>query len=116
MACLPEKITVGLLTFQVSRPVVILDDAGKPESTWGETDLDGLIIGIRRDLTGHAEAETTLHEMLHVIGHQSGCFPNDEDEEERIVKGLSAQLYLALRQNPDLLDYLYQSIRQGQTP
>ena len=112
---LPDSIAVGLYTFRVIRPVVILGDDGKPEPTWGETSLDELTISVRRDLGGDAEAETALHELLHAIGHQSGCLPNDDDEEERIVKGMSAQLYLALRQNPALLEYLYRSIRSDRT-
>lgn len=109
---LPDTITVGLLTFQVIRPVVIIDELGKPEASWGETNLDGLTVSIRRDLSGDAEAETMLHELLHAVGHQSGCLPQDDDEEERIVKGMSAQLYLALRQNPLLLEYLYRAIKR----
>lgn len=114
---LPDSIAVGLYTFRVIRPVVILGDDGKPEPTWGETSLDELTISVRRDLSGDAEAETALHELLHAIGHQSGCLPNDDDEEERIVKGMSAQLYLALKQNPAMLEYLYAAInRRSQTP
>lgn len=109
---LPDTITVGLWVYHITRPTVILDDGGKPESSWGETSLDELTIAIRRDLVGDAEAETMLHEVLHAIGHQSGCLPQDDDEEERIVKGLSSQLYLTLRQNPALLEYLYRAIKR----
>ena len=70
------------------------------------------IIGYTTDEKGVSHANTILHEILHAIIYQWNL-DLGEKAEEHLVNGLTNGLTTVLVDNPQLIDYLKQEIKEG---
>jgi hypothetical protein len=97
----PTTLRIGYRDFVIEQwDAKAASGAGK----YGECDRNHAIIRVDTSYGPVQSAETLLHEVMH------GCFGvagiADEDNEERTITHLSAQLTQVLRDNPHLLAYL----------
>jgi hypothetical protein len=72
----------------------------------GVTHLDHNTIHVSRDACEDQQAETYLHEVLHVILRHGRLLPGRENE--KVVGPLAVLLLHAIRENPRLMAYLMQ--------
>lgn len=104
---LPKLINVGPFKCTVVRT----EEAIQKASLEAGVELDGqwqarsLTIVIRPDLAADLEAETLVHEVLHVLFAIAGV-EDDAGEQEAIVTRLSPLLLDTLRRNPLMVRYL----------
>ena len=70
------------------------------------------IIGYTEEEKGISHANTLLHEILHAIVYQWNIELEDK-EEEKLVNGLTNGLTTVLVDNPKLVDYLKEKIKEG---
>ena len=70
------------------------------------------IIGYATDEKGVSHANTLLHECLHAIVYQWNI-DLGEKEEETLVNGLANGLTTIFVDNPKLMDYLKEKIKEG---
>lgn len=115
MADLPAAVTVGPFRYEVSCDQAAIDRAGQEAGAnlLGQHSPRAGTIALAPDLSGDAEAETLLHEVLHALFDATGVGGGDGDEtlldrdaEERLIRQCSPMLLDLLRRNPDLVAYL----------
>ena len=70
------------------------------------------VIGYTADEKGVSHANTLIHEILHAIVYQWNM-ELDEKTEEHIVNGITNGLTTVLVDNPKLIDYLKEKIKEG---
>ena len=70
------------------------------------------IIGYTAEEKGVSHANTILHEILHAIIYQ-WHIELDEKTEESVVNGLTNGLTSVFVDNPNLMDYLKDKIKEG---
>ena len=70
------------------------------------------IIGYTEEEKGVSHANTILHEILHAIIYQWNI-ELGEKEEEHLVSALSNGLTTVLVDNPNLMDYIKNKIKEG---
>lgn len=75
------------------------------DTLMGQTNTGTQRIAIRDDLAPHAERDTVMHELLHVVGCATG-----HDLEEHQVSAISPVLLDVLRSNASLVAYLTEPI------
>ncbi len=59
------------------------------------------------------EVEVLVHEILHAIAYNTGLFwtyPNNRDLEEHVVDTMANAIILILKDNPELIDYIKESL------
>jgi hypothetical protein len=100
----PKKIKIGPHIWTVRRSRSNgLSDAGASgccDTRTQEIDLD-------RDLHPEAERAVLLHEIVHVLNDEFGVAAELDDEtEERITSRYGTLLFMLIRENPELIDYL----------
>lgn len=76
----------------------------------GEIDFDRLEIKICEGLADQKEAETLLHEILHGILDATAS-QETKDGEEALVNRLASGLTSVIRDNPELIDFLQESLK-----
>jgi hypothetical protein len=69
-----------------------------------ETDLDTFEIVVRDDRPADHQAQTLLHELIHVVG---SVFPPEGQPTEEQVRALAQGLYAILADNPKLRDFIF---------
>jgi hypothetical protein len=107
-AALPASVRVGYRTLAVEAWAhEEADTAGE----CGRFDTENDRILIDTAYGAATVAETLIHEVLHAcyaLGHVS-----EQDSEERTVAILSTQLAQVIRDNPDLVAFLSESLSAG---
>ncbi|OLT26528.1 hypothetical protein BJF83_20805 [Nocardiopsis sp. CNR-923] len=110
----PDRVRVGHLHLQVLIDQGAIDAASEerdgPLSGYSDAEQQRIVLapGAGPDF----EAETLLHELLHMCLRVSGRDPNEDakaevdDIEESTVNSMSGPLLAILRDNPDLVAYL----------
>jgi len=77
-------------------------------------------IEIQKEIEGVDLANTVLHEIMHAIVYNSslnseGGSLSDGKDEEQVVNSMCNQLMMVFRDNPWLLDFLKEQIKQEDT-
>jgi hypothetical protein len=103
----PARLHVGPHQYTVNVDAVRCRDLG----VRGQTDADALAILLNPALPISMQRDTLLHELLHALFDVQGTDVSDrplldDDEEERLVRGLAPLLLDALRRNPRLVTFL----------
>ena len=70
------------------------------------------MIGYTAEETGVSHANTLIHEILHAIVYQWNMELEEKDE-ERLVNGLANGLTTIFVDNPKLMDFLKDKIKEG---
>tara|TARA_Y100000296_G_scaffold43156_1_gene49620 strand:- start:2273 stop:2626 length:354 start_codon:yes stop_codon:yes gene_type:complete len=106
---MPESIKIGYRDYKLEKwkqTVASANDAhGQFFSKEG-------IIGYTEEEKGVSHANTILHEILHAIIYQWNI-ELGEKEEEHLVSALSNGLTTVLVDNPNLMDYIKNKIKEG---
>lgn len=99
---LPLSLRVGVLDWKVERWAPVAANAAR---CYGQCSASEQTIRIDLGIVSAQKvANTTLHEIGHAIYYQQGI--EDEDKEERIVRGFANGWTQVFRDNPDLLTWL----------
>jgi hypothetical protein len=56
-------------------------------------------------------AEILMHEVFHGIAYHTNVFEGMRDKEEHVVDTMATGLILILKDNPELVDYLKESLK-----
>ena len=109
---LKEFIKIGYRNYKID---VWPDSFASTEDAEGEFFSKEGKIGIKGSTIGSAHgANTVLHEILHGIIYQYGLGEDlKEVKEEKIVNTLANGLITVFVDNPELLDYLKNKIKEG---
>ena len=70
------------------------------------------VIGYTAEETGVSHANTLIHELLHAIVYQWNMELEEKDE-EKLVNGLANGLTTIFVDNPKLMDFLKDKIKEG---
>lgn len=101
---------MGPYTFRVTNDTRLLDavSAESGRNATGFSTLEASIIAV--NTSGHRshayQADTLLHELIHMAMQVSGYeFPVEQDE-EKVVLAITTSLLHALRENPSVVTFL----------
>ena len=104
----PEKIKVGYREYKLEKWKQTVANANDAQ---GQFFAKEGIIGYTEEEKGISHANTLLHEILHAIVYQWNIELGDK--EEPVVNGLTNGLTTVLVDNPKLVDYLKEKIKEG---
>jgi hypothetical protein len=105
----PEKIKIGYKSYKLEEWKQTVASANE---TQGQFFAKEGVIGYTAEETGVSHANTLIHEMLHAIIYQWNM-DVDEKVEELVVNGLANGLTTIFVDNPKLMDYLKDKIKEG---
>ena len=105
----PEKIKVGYREYKLEKWKQTVANANDAH---GQFFAKEGIIGYTEEEKGISHANTLLHEILHAIVYQWNM-ELDEKTEEHVVNGITNGLTTVLVDNPKLIDYLKEKIKEG---
>jgi hypothetical protein len=105
---IPEKIKVGYREYKLEKWKQTVANANDAH---GQFFAKEGIIGYTEEEKGISHANTLLHEILHAIVYQWNIELGDK--EEPVVNGLTNGLTTVLIDNPKLVDYLKEKIKEG---
>lgn len=105
MTDLPEVIRVGFRDFVVV-PLDKMED-----NNFGDCDVNRSVIRVCTTFDGFRVANTLIHEVLHAAW-DSARLPGKESE-ERVVSHLADQLTQIWRDNPHLIEFMTQCVREA---
>ena len=105
---IPEKIKVGYRSYKLEEWKQTVANANDAH---GQFFAKEGIIGYTEEEKGISHANTLLHEILHAIVYQWNIELGDK--EEPVVNGLTNGLTTVLVDNPKLVDYLKEKIKEG---
>lgn len=102
---LPEKVTIGPLTFQVTDDVAahnqgVVEDL---HDTYGRIRYSKGLIILDPNQTDAHKRITLLHEVMHGCWHLGD---RSHKNDEKAIRSLTAPLLDVLRRNPELVAYL----------
>ena len=106
---IPEKIKVGYRNYKLEEWKQTVASANEAQ---GQFFAKEGVIGYTADEKGVSHANTLIHEILHAIVYQWNM-ELDEKAEEHIVNGITNGLTTVLVDNPKLIDYLKEKIKEG---
>ena len=106
---IPEKIKIGYRDYKLEEWKQTVASANEAQ---GQFFAKEGIIGYTAEETGVSHANTLLHECMHAIIYQWNM-ELDEKTEESVVNGLTNGLTTVLVDNPKLVDYLKEKIKEG---
>ena len=104
----PEKIKVGYREYKLEKWKQTVANANDAH---GQFFAKEGIIGYTEEEKGISHANTLLHEILHAIVYQWNIELGDK--EEPVVNGLTNGLTTVLVDNPKLIDYFKEKIKEG---
>ena len=104
----PEKIKVGYREYKLEKWKQTVANANDAH---GQFFAKEGIIGYTEEEKGISHANTLLHEILHAIVYQWNIELGDK--EEPVVNRLTNGLTTVLVDNPKLVDYLKEKIKEG---
>ena len=105
----PEKIKIGYRNYKLEEWKQTVASANEAQ---GQFFAKEGVIGYTAEETGVSHANTLIHEILHAIVYQWNM-ELDEKTEEHIVNGITNGLTTVLVDNPKLIDYLKEKIKEG---
>lgn len=102
---LPERITIGPLTFRVTddQQEHVQSIADDMEKAWGLIRYATGVIILDPNQTDAHKRVTLLHEVMHGCWHLGD---RSHKNDEKAIRSLTAPLLDVLRRNPDLVAYL----------
>ena len=106
---IPEKIKVGYRSYKLEEWKQTVASANEAQ---GQFFAKEGVIGYTADEKGVSHANTLIHEILHAIVYQWNM-ELDEKTEEHVVNGITNGLTTVLVDNPKLIDYLKEKIKEG---
>ena len=106
---IPEKIKVGYRDYKLEEWKQTVASANEAQGQFFSKEG---VIGYTADEKGVSHANTLIHEILHAIVYQWNM-DLDEKIEEHVVNGLTNGLTTVLVDNPKLIDYLKDKIKEG---
>ncbi len=106
---IPEKIKVGYRNYKLEEWKQTVASANEAQGQFFSKEG---VIGYTADEKGVSHANTLIHEILHAIVYQWNM-DLDEKIEEHVVNGLTNGLTTVLVDNPKLIDYLKDKIKEG---
>ena len=106
---IPEKIKVGYRSYKLEEWKQTVASANEAQGQFFSKEG---VIGYTADEKGVSHANTLIHEILHAIVYQWNM-ELDEKTEEHVVNGLTNGLTTVLVDNPKLIDYLKDKIKEG---
>jgi len=105
----PEKIKIGYREYTLEEWKQTVASANEAQ---GQFFAKEGVIGYTAEETGVSHANTLIHEMLHAIIYQWNM-DLDEKVEELVVSGLANGLTTIFVDNPKLMDFLKEKIKEG---
>ena len=105
----PDKIKIGYRDYRLEEWKQTVASANEAQGQFFSKEG---IIGYTADEKGVSHANTLLHEILHAIVYQWNM-ELDEKTEEHVVNGITNGLTTVLVDNPKLIDYLKEKIKEG---
>ena len=106
---IPEKIKVGYRNYKLEEWKQTVASANEAQGQFFSKEG---VIGYTADEKGVSHANTLIHEILHAVVYQWNM-ELDEKAEEHIVNGITNGLTTVLVDNPKLIDYLKEKIKEG---
>tara|TARA_Y100001938_G_scaffold81983_1_gene113001 strand:- start:155 stop:481 length:327 start_codon:yes stop_codon:yes gene_type:complete len=106
---IPEKIKVGYRSYKLEEWKQTVASANEAQGQFFSKEG---VIGYTADEKGVSHANTLIHEILHAIVYQWNM-ELDEKTEEHVVNGITNGLTTVLVDNPKLIDYLKEKIKEG---
>ena len=106
---IPDKIKIGYRSYKLEEWKQTVASANEAQ---GQFFAKEGIIGYTAEETGVSHANTLLHECMHAIIYQWNM-ELDEKTEESVVNGLANGLTTIFVDNPKLLDYFKEKIKEG---
>ena len=105
----PDKIKIGYRDYKLEEWKQTVATANEAHGQFFSKEG---IIGYTTDEKGVSHANTLLHEILHAIVYQWNI-ELEEKEEEKLVNSLTNGLTTVFVDNPKLMDYLKDKIKEG---
>ena len=105
----PDKIKIGYRDYKLEEWKQTVASANEAQGQFFSKEG---VIGYTADEKGVSHANTLIHEILHAIVYQWNM-ELDEKAEEHIVNGITNGLTTVLVDNPKLIDYLKEKIKEG---
>ena len=105
----PDKIKIGYREYTLEEWKQTVASANEAQ---GQFFAKEGVIGYTAEETGVSHANTLIHEMLHAIIYQWNM-DLDEKVEELVVNGLANGLTTIFVDNPKLMDFLKDKIKEG---
>jgi len=105
----PDKIKIGYRNYNLEKWKQTVASANEAQ---GQFFAKEGVIGYTAEETGVSHANTLIHEMLHAIIYQWNM-DLDEKVEELVVNGLANGLTTIFVDNPKLMDFLKDKIKEG---
>lgn len=103
----PFKFQFMGRTYLVTYPEAVVDN------NLGMTNHEHLTIAVKDNQIPLEEADTLVHEILHVLWYHMALYADiDDDIEERVVRAMATALTASLRENPMLLAYLTSALKE----
>ena len=106
---IPDKIKIGYRSYKLEEWKQTVASANEAQGQFFSKEG---VIGYTADEKGVSHANTLIHEILHAIVYQWNM-ELDEKAEEHIVNGITNGLTTVLVDNPKLIDYLKEKIKEG---
>ena len=106
---IPDKIKVGYKEYKLEEWKQTVASANEAQGQFFSKEG---VIGYVTTEKGVSHANTILHEIMHAIIYQWNI-ELGEKEEEHLVSALSNGLTTVLVDNPNLMDYLKEKIKEG---
>ena len=106
---IPEKIKIGYRDYKLEEWKQTVASANEAQ---GQFFAKEGVIGYTAEETGVSHANTLIHELLHAIVYQWNMELEEKDE-EKLVNGLANGLTTIFVDNPKLMDFLKEKIKEG---
>ena len=106
---IPDKIKVGYKEYKLEEWKQTVANAGDAHGQFFSKEG---VIGYTAEESGVSHANTLLHEIIHAIIYQWNI-ELGEKEEEHLVNGVTNGLTSVFVDNPELMDYLKNKIKEG---
>jgi len=105
----PDKIKIGYRDYKLEEWKQTVARANEAQ---GQFFAKEGVIGYTAEETGVSHANTLIHEILHAIVYQWNMELEEKDE-EKLVNGLANGLTTIFVDNPKLMDFLKDKIKEG---
>jgi len=106
---IPDKVKIGYKNYKLEEWKQTVASANEAQ---GQFFAKEGVIGYTAEEKGVSHANTLLHEIMHGIIYQWNM-ELEEKVEELVVNGLANGLTTVLVDNPKLIDYLKEKIKEG---
>ena len=105
----PDKIKIGYREYKLEECKQTVASANEAQ---GQFFAKEGVIGYTAEEKGVSHANTLIHELLHAIVYQWNMELEEKDE-EKLVNGLANGLTTIFVDNPKLMDFLKEKIKEG---